>query len=580
MESLIKDPIIGIIGGRGNLGKVFQKAFEAAGSDVLISGRKPDGKKILSNKALVKKADIVIVSVFLKDTKKVLNEVTPLLRKNQLLCDFTSVKEFPLEIMKRSKSEVVGLHPMFGETKSLTGKNIFACKSRGGKNWKWLKQAFKNFGLQIHEVSAKKHDELAALHQASTHLLSLAFALLLKKKNITPQKLFEISAPSTQLFLLRSGRMLSQDLEMYTDIQLLNSQTKKTVVELAEIIANLTCEVAGDERKILLKSFQQASKFFGKWSSFAEQKSNQIFENISQENTPKISSRNINLEKVEKKIKKVDFAVLGQNTQTQLALLKFAEKIGIKDITATFHKNVSFRSTIPKVFDSVLKGKALTGFIPLENFSIGPVRETMRQLFEAVGKIKIIQEFTHEIHHSLIGQKTTGKITHIFAHPQAHAQCQKFLQKNHPQAELVPVANAGEAIKLASNNPNTLAIGPDMILNKPKNIDFIESKIEDDKNNRTRFILITRHSEKKFATKKPLKTALAFFFSQNKSGQLAAALDIFAEQKINLSRIESIPTEKKQGEFFFFTECERNKNLSSALEKLKKIANVVELGSY
>jgi prephenate dehydratase/prephenate dehydrogenase len=579
VKNTTKHPIIGIVGGRGILGKVFQQNFEAAGIKVLISGRKPDGKKVLTAANLIRKSDIVIVSVFLKSTAKILAEVVPKMRKNQLLVDFTSVKIQPLEIMKKAKSEVVGLHPMFGEVANLRGKNIFACKIRGGKLWQILRRQLESFGLKIHEVPAKQHDELAAIHQASAHILSLAFALLLKKKRVAPQKLFEIASPSTQLLLLTSGRMLAQNSEMYTDIQLLNPRAKKTVVELAEILANLACDIAGDERKILLKSFNQAGKFFGKWSNFAAQESNRIFENLAEKEIPKVSQGKIEVKKIEKSQKKVDFAVLGQNTQTQLALFKFAEKLGIKNMTATFHKNVSF-STVPKVFESVLKGEAQTGFIPLENFSIGPVRETMRQLFEASGEIKILQEFTHEIHHSLIGQKPTGKITHIFAHPQAHAQCQKFLQKNYPQAELIPVANAGEAIRLASNNANTLAIGPEMLLNKAKNVDFIKSKIEDDKNNRTRFILITKHSGKKFAPKKLTKNAIAFFFSENKSGQLAAALDIFAEHKINLSRIESIPTEKKQGEFFFFTECEKNKSLPAALKKLGKITNVINLGSY
>lgn len=589
MQAQKKHPVIGIIGGRGILGSQFKKAFEEAGLRVLISGRKPDGVRVLSNKNLVKKADIVIVSVFLKDTEKVLREITPRLRKNQLLCDFTSVKATPLEIMKRAKSEVVGLHPMFGETESLAGKNIFFCPVRGKRWAKWLKETLKNIGLNVHEISPRKHDELAAIHQAAQQLSFLAFAQLLKKKKVNPEKLFAIGSPNTKVQLTSIGRMLAQDLEMYTDIQLQNPSAKKAVAELAEIFARLACTVVDNDRKSLLNSFRSASKFFGKWKSFAETKSSKIFENFH-EKLPEVSGE-IEVKKKSGPLKKVDFAVLGQNTQTQLAMLRFAfnlKLVGKKDdeLTARFFKEgFSPKSTISKVFKAVLDGEAKWGFIPLENYSIGPVRETMKQLFDANGKVRIWREHTHEIHHALIGQKILNEeISHIFAHAQAHAQCEKFLRKKYPKAELVPVANAGEAIKLASKDPSTLAIGPSGILPQEfkGKLTRVADKIEDDKNNRTRFIAIATHVPKRHAPK-ARKTALSFFFSHNKAGQLAAALQIFAEHGINLSRIESIPTEKKKGEFFFFTECEvasSSPKFKRATRELRKIASVVELGSY
>ncbi len=562
----MKKPVIGIVGGRGILGSIFRKAFEDAGFEVLISGRKPDRKKILANKTLAKKADIVIVSVFLKDTQKVLSEITPLLTKKQLLCDFTSVKEFPMDLMKKSKSEVVGLHPMFGEIASLQGKIMLVCKVRNGKLWKILRKAFEEFGLKIHEVSAKKHDELAALHQASAHLLSLAFALLLKKKKVAPQKLFEIAAPATQLLLLKSGRMLNQDLEMYTDIQLKNPHTKRVVLELAEIFTNLACEVLGEERETLLKNFKQASKFFGKWTKFASEESERIFENLEKktsEELPKKSSP------------KNAVGVFGENTQTEIAAREFLKKRKLKNPIASFN-------TITDIFNSVSNGKSVFGFVPLENLTIGPVRETMLNLFNAKEKVKIFAEIIKPISHSLLGRDKIkfNKIEKVFAHPQAIAQCQNFLQKNFSKAEIIETPNAGDAIQHAKQKSNSLAIGPAFAA-QATNLKIIRKNIENSANNRTRFVAICRSSAGcKLKTANCKKTAIAFFFSRNKAGQLSAALELFAENQINLSRIESIPTEKKQGEFFFFTECEVNKKLPEALKKLGKIANVVNLGSY
>lgn len=543
------------------MGKIFQQNFEAAGIKVLISGRKPDGKKVLTAEDLIRKSDIVIVSVFLKSTEKVLAEVVPKMRKNQLLVDFTSVKIQPLEIMEKAKSEVVGLHPMFGEIANLRGKNIFACKIRGGKLWQILRGQLESFGLQIHEVSVKQHDELAAIHQASAHLLSLAFALLLKKKKIAPQKLFGIASPSTQLLLLTSGRMLAQNLEMYTDIQLLNPRAKKTVVELAEILANLACDVAGDERKILLKSFNQAGKFFGKWSDFAAQESSRIFENLVVKT---------NLKEIKTKtFAKNSIAILGKNTQTELAATEFLARRKLKNPLANLTTN-------SEIFAAVAKNRAKFGIVPIENSSVGLVRETLLNLFEAKGNVQIFAEFERKIEHALIScEAKISKIEKVFAHPQAAAQSAKFLARNLPHAEIIAVENAGRALVLARTTRNSAAItSAEFAENKSE---ILAKNIEDSKENKTRFVAISKNFPSKEKTR---KTALAFFFRENKSGQLFAALQIFAEARINLSRLESIPTEKKQGEFFFFTECEKNTKLSQTLKKLKKIVSVVELGSY
>lgn len=592
MKSLPKNPVIGIVGGRGVLGQIFQRAFEDAGFTVLISGRHPDGKKVLSNRVLARKADVVIVSVFLKDTAKVLREIAPLLNSRQLFCDFTSLKVEPVKLMLKSRAEVVGLHPMFGETNSLVGQNIFACPARAKKWWPWLQKTLTNFGLNIHVVSPKKHDELAAIHQNVPHLLTIAFTEFLRQRQCDPEKLFAVSSPSTQLALLTAGRLLSQNAEMYADIQLLNPAARKAAADMAEIFTKLATTVAQKNRAKILTQLHDEAAHFGEWRNFALSETNQIFGNLTKQEAPK-PSLNEKKKGRKRKLKKVDFAVFGRNTQTELAMFRFAvhlKLIGKKDqeIKITFHDPnfSSSKLTITKVFEAVSNGEAKWGFVPLENNSIGPVREAMRQLFEANGKIRIWHEYTHKIHHALFGRKdTNGKIKRIFAHPQAHAQCDKFLKKNYAKADLISAANAGEALKLASQDLSALAIGPSGIIPREFKgvLISVRDKIEDDKNNLTRFIAVAKNIPKKHSPKNPRKTALAFFFRQNKAGQLAAALAIFAENKINLSRIESIPTEKQHGEFLFFTECEivsTHARFQQCVTELKKIASVVNLGSY
>ncbi|MFZ1127810.1 prephenate dehydrogenase/arogenate dehydrogenase family protein, partial [Methanoregula sp.] len=104
----------GIIGGTGKMGRLFAPVFERAGYDVLVSGR----STALTNEQLAGTCDLVVVSVPIRDTVRVIGEIAPFLREDQLLCDFTSLKTGPVAAMLRSKAAVIGLHPMFGPTVS------------------------------------------------------------------------------------------------------------------------------------------------------------------------------------------------------------------------------------------------------------------------------------------------------------------------------------------------------------------------------------------------------------------------------------------------------------------------------
>jgi prephenate dehydrogenase len=118
----------GIIGGTGKMGQLFVPVFERAGYEVWSRA----GPQTNSHSAdLAEQCDLVIVSVPIRDTVGVIGEIAPLLARNQLLCDFTSLKVRPVEAMLKSKANVVGLHPMFGPTvSSLKSQKIIVCPVR------------------------------------------------------------------------------------------------------------------------------------------------------------------------------------------------------------------------------------------------------------------------------------------------------------------------------------------------------------------------------------------------------------------------------------------------------------------
>ena len=90
----------GIIGGTGKMGKLFAPVFERAGYEMIVSGR----STAVTNADIAETCDLVIVSVPIRDTVRVIGEIAPLLGKDQVLCDFTSLKVAPVAAMLKSKA--------------------------------------------------------------------------------------------------------------------------------------------------------------------------------------------------------------------------------------------------------------------------------------------------------------------------------------------------------------------------------------------------------------------------------------------------------------------------------------------
>jgi prephenate dehydrogenase len=107
----MKNIRIGIIGGTGGIGKWFAHFFQKEGFEVQVTGRKTG----LALPVLTRQCPIIIVSVPIKATVEVIEQVGPLMPEKSLLMDFTSLKEEPVKAMLRSSCcEVIGLHPLFG----------------------------------------------------------------------------------------------------------------------------------------------------------------------------------------------------------------------------------------------------------------------------------------------------------------------------------------------------------------------------------------------------------------------------------------------------------------------------------
>ncbi|HNX17164.1 MAG TPA: prephenate dehydrogenase/arogenate dehydrogenase family protein [Methanoregula sp.] len=206
----------GIIGGTGKMGQLFVPVFERAGYDVLVSGRSTK----LTNTDLAKTCNIVIVSVPIRDTVRVIGEIASLLQEDQLLCDFTSLKTGPVAAMLESKASVIGLHPMFGPTvSSISGQTIVVCPARTTDvALKKLTGIFVREGAVCTIATPEEHDRMMAVVQGLTHYVTICMADSIRRLGIDIRKTEEFMSPVYQIELSLVGRLLSQDPDLYADI--------------------------------------------------------------------------------------------------------------------------------------------------------------------------------------------------------------------------------------------------------------------------------------------------------------------------------------------------------------------------
>jgi prephenate dehydratase len=175
-----------------------------------------------------------------------------------------------------------------------------------------------------------------------------------------------------------------------------------------------------------------------------------------------------------------------------------------------------------------------------------------------------------------------ASIRSVAAHPQASAQCRRWLQANVPDAVVVDVlSNAAAAISAATGEHDAALCAPIGV--GRNNLTVLAEKVADRAEAVTRFALLTRPGPPAAPTGDDV-TSLAVSIRHDQVGALLSVLTELAVRGINLSRIESRPTGEQLGTYFFFLDCTGHvaeARLGEALQGLRRIcAEVRFLGSY
>lgn len=234
--------------------------------------------------------------------------------------------------------------------------------------------------------------------------------------------------------------------------------------------------------------------------------------------------------------------------------------------------------SIPAVFEEVEKGRALYGVVPVENSTEGVVSHTLDMFVDS--NLQVTAEVLLEVHHDLLSR--TGRIEDIkkvYSHAQPIAQCRQWLDDNLPGIPTVDVASTAVAAQIVSDDYTSAAIASELAASL-YDLKVVRSRIEDQVNNFTRFLTI---SKKRCERSGNDKTSVMFSV-KDEPGILCRMLEPFAKRGINLSKIESRPFKKKAWEYIFFLDFFghiSDSDVDAALDELKQCCQFLKiLGSY
>jgi prephenate dehydrogenase len=274
----MKKYTIGIIGGTGHMGQWFKRYFEKHGYDVLIAGRKTK----LTPIELAKRCDIVIISVFIGSTLKVIKEVGKHIKQDGLLMDLTSLKKLPVDAMlKHSKSSVIGTHPVFGPSvKSIKNQTIVLCPARPGRWLKWLTSILEKDGAIVRITTPEKHDKMMSIVQGVTHFSTICLAHTLKELGVSVKESLHYTSPIYKLRMDMVGRLLNQDPQLYADIIMLNPENKKAIEEYIRSTRQLIGIIKRHDQDEFTKFFDQSAKFLGDFKDEAVEYSDYVIDQL------------------------------------------------------------------------------------------------------------------------------------------------------------------------------------------------------------------------------------------------------------------------------------------------------------
>lgn len=246
-------------------------------------------------------------------------------------------------------------------------------------------------------------------------------------------------------------------------------------------------------------------------------------------------------------------------------------KVSIQGYKGSFHHIVATkiwgsevelleRGNFAEVFQDVLDKKSSCGLVAIENTLTGSITETLDLL--STHNVTIIGEFILKVEQNLIviPGTTISDLEAVYSHPVAILQCLEFFKK-YPNIKLIATDDTGGSVrKIIEDGDKSKGSIASSLAAEIYEAEILAKNIQADKNNFTRFLIICRQKNdsnilfneerKDTQNNKIIERKITLILHlEHKPGVLAQCLSIIAEQKGNITRIESRPIKGKPWEY-------------------------------
>jgi prephenate dehydrogenase len=251
----MKDLAIGIIGGTHGMGEWFADLLRGLGYVVQVSGRTTG----LPLAEMADRCQVVVVSVPISVTTEIIARIGPLMPEESLLMDLTSLKAEPVAAMlKHSRAEVIGCHPLFGpQIPSLKDMHVVLCPVRTQKWLPWLRDILKGGGALLIETTPEKHDELMSVVQVLNHLNTVIMGMALGK---TAAPVSQLAGFTTPFFDMKAGmvrKIFADNPRLYAEIICSNPRIAQIIEVYEQMLAGIKPAVLRGDAEGLTKVMQE-----------------------------------------------------------------------------------------------------------------------------------------------------------------------------------------------------------------------------------------------------------------------------------------------------------------------------------
>ncbi len=235
--------------------------------------------------------------------------------------------------------------------------------------------------------------------------------------------------------------------------------------------------------------------------------------------------------------------------------------------------------TLEDIFIAVERGDTDFGMLPVENAVAGSVTRSYELLMEH--DLRVHAEVILRVQHMLMAPPGTDpdNVTRVRSHPQALAQCQRYLDRHDLDAEPA-FDTAGSARDLAADPEPGVAVVASSLAADLYDLEIIDQDIEDYQFNYTRFFVLAVESP----PRAPRNKTSLIFTTPHQPGALYECMGEFAKRRINLSKIESRPRLNRPWQYIFYLDfeghCQDPVCEAAIMALLRRSSFVKLLGSY